>query len=347
MAAVNGAGATEAPRASEAGRYDAFISYAHEDSDFVVGRLLEALRERGQRVWLDLEITGGARWRERVLRAIEACKALIFVISPASVASGECSQELDDAVALNKKVIPIVYRDNDGRSLPSALADAEWVFLRAADDFSAGMDRLVEALETDLQWRDQHTRLAGRAREWVDSGRNASYLLRGADLRAAEAWQAQQEGHREALTREHREYIARSRQAAGRRVRTMVGALSAGLIIAIGLTIVAVIQRNQAVSQSDAAQSQEMAAEATNLFSANVPLAMLLSLQAYERAQTLQARSALIEAAGQPLRDLLAEGSQVSSVAFSPNGHTLAVGDNGGDVGLWDTTSGRRTATLA
>ena len=90
-----------------------------------------------------------------------------------------------------------------------------------------------------------------------------------------------------------------------------------------------------------------MAAEATNLFSTNAPLAMLLSLQAYERAQTLQARSALIEAAGQPLRDLLAEGSAVESVAFSPDGRTLAVGDVGGHVGLWDTATGQRTATLA
>src|SRR5215472_3584661 len=122
MTAVNSAGADEAPRASEAGRYDAFISYAREDSDFVVGRLLEALREREQQVWLDLDITGGAKWRERVLRAIEACKALIFVISPASVASAACGQELDNAIALNKKVIPIVYQDSYGRSLPSALA---------------------------------------------------------------------------------------------------------------------------------------------------------------------------------------------------------------------------------
>ena len=42
----------------------------------------------------------------------------------------------------------------------------------------------------------------------------------------------------------------------------------------------------------------------------------------------------------------LPEGSAVDSVAFSPNGQTLAAGDDGGDVGLWDTASGRRTATL-
>ena len=49
---------------------------------------------------------------------------------------------------------------------------------------------------------------------------------------------------------------------------------------------------------------------------------MLLSLQAYERAPTLQAESALIQAAQQPLDDLLsASGGPVDSVAFSPDGH--------------------------
>ena len=74
---------------------------------------------------------------------------------------------------------------------------------------------------------------------------------------------------------------------------------------------------------------------------------MLLSLQAYERAQTPQARSALIEAAEQPLDDLLVEAARSGRVAFSPDGQTLAVGDSGGHVGLWDTATGRRTATLA
>src|SRR5215472_14667729 len=118
MSAVNAASATEAPQASEAGRYDAFISYAHEDSNFVVGRMRQALRERGQQVWLDVDSTGGAKWRERVMRAIETCKALIFVISPASVASEACGQELADAVALNKRVIPVVYRDDYDGPLP-------------------------------------------------------------------------------------------------------------------------------------------------------------------------------------------------------------------------------------
>ena len=62
---------------------------------------------------------------------------------------------------------------------------------------------------------------------------------------------------------------------------------------------------------------------------------------------TLQAESALIQAAQQPLDDLLVlrqPGQRASRSART--GRTLAVGDDSGHVGLWDVATGRRTATL-
>ena len=126
------------------------------------------------------------------------------------------------------------------------------------------------------------------------------------------------------------EYVRASRAALRRRRAQLVSLLCVIVVLAIAASLVAaaaVIQRSDAVGQSRLAQSEEMAAEATSLLPADAPLAMLLSLQAYERAPTLQARSALIQAAQQPLNHLLQSGSPAYSVAFSPDGHTLAVGD--------------------
>jgi hypothetical protein len=150
-----------------------------------------------------------------------------------------------------------MYRDvGEGVTLPPSVADVEWVFLREENDPTTGLGRLVDALQTDLAWRDQHTRLAGRTREWLDADRNSSYLLRGADLREAEAWLSRQEGHRVAPTPEQAEYIARSRQAAGRRQRALLAGVSVALVVAIGLAIVALIQRSAAISNQKAAQSE-------------------------------------------------------------------------------------------
>jgi hypothetical protein len=65
---------------------------------------------------------------------IEACKSVIFVVSPASVASEACGHELADAVSLNKLIIPVVHQDVPVNQMPTALADSEWVFLRDGDD---------------------------------------------------------------------------------------------------------------------------------------------------------------------------------------------------------------------
>ena len=118
------------------------------------------------------------------------------------------------------------------------------------------------------------------------------------------------------------------------------------LSVVVLLAVIAVQARQSASTNQHVAQSQDMAAEAMNLLPTDGPLAMLLSLQAYERAHTAQAESALIQAAQQPLDELLVPGSTVRSVAFSPDGQTLATGEASGHVGLWDLATGQRTATL-
>jgi hypothetical protein len=58
---------------AETDRYDAFVSYAREEFDFVAGVLLPELRQRGKQIWVDLEaIPPAAGWRARVMAGIES-----------------------------------------------------------------------------------------------------------------------------------------------------------------------------------------------------------------------------------------------------------------------------------
>jgi WD40 repeat protein len=337
-----------APVSSDPGRYDAFLSYAREDSDFVIDWLLPRLRERGHEVWIDVDITGGAKWRDRVERGIEACKALIFVVTPASVASEACGQELEAAAALNKLIIPVVHEDVEPALMPDALADAEWVFLRTRDEPATGMDRLTEALKADLAWRDQHTRLAGRAREWLDSGRNKSYLLRGADLREAEVWLATQGGHREAPTREQGEFIARSRQVSTRRLYTLVGVLSAGLVTALALAAFALIQRQNAIHQSHSAQSRALAASSLLALSDDPELSLLLSRQAVREQHTPQAQQALRSALANShvRRTMVVPNNALRWAGFTPDARKIVVVGGIGPSYVFDAGTGRLVKTL-
>src|SRR5947209_14851139 len=86
---------------------DVFISYAHEDAEFV-GRLHAALSAQGREAWIDTEgIEPADRWRGSAQEAIERADAFVFVLSRASLGSRACLEELDYAISLNKRLIAI------------------------------------------------------------------------------------------------------------------------------------------------------------------------------------------------------------------------------------------------
>ena len=52
--------------------------------------------------------------------------------------------------------------------------------------------QLVDTLRADRAWLKEHTRLSERARMWAASDRSVDWLLRGAELEAAEQWRDRQ-----------------------------------------------------------------------------------------------------------------------------------------------------------
>jgi hypothetical protein len=167
-------------------RTDVFISYSRKDRDFV-RRLDEALAKRDREAWVDLEnIAPTAEWLADVYSGIERTDAFILVISPDSVKSEDCLRELAHAGEHNKRLIPIMHREVEDEAVPEPLGSYNWIFFREDDDFEDSLQVLMDALATDLDWVQEHTRLLTRAIEWDSSERDNSFVLRGSDLRAAE-----------------------------------------------------------------------------------------------------------------------------------------------------------------
>ena len=79
-----------------------FISYSRKDKPFVQ-KLNEALDQAGVHAWVDWEgIELASDWMETIKEAIQGSDAFLFVISPDSLKSSICAQELEFGISLNK-----------------------------------------------------------------------------------------------------------------------------------------------------------------------------------------------------------------------------------------------------
>lgn len=245
---------------------DVMISYSRRDKAFVQ-RLNQSLENSGRNVWVDwLDIPATADWWAEIQAGIEAAHTFVFIISPESVRSEVCRKEIDHALACNKRLVPVLYKEvvdeADKSKMHPALNTHNWIYLRDTDDFVSGFKILVGALETDLQHVQAHTRFLVRANEWDFKKRRNSFLLRGEDLKDAEAWLRQGYNKQPNPTELQADYIEASRAAAIRFRTTVIGAMSAAMVILSLLACFAFSQAN--LAQTALAEAQAQGTEAAN-----------------------------------------------------------------------------------
>jgi WD40 repeat protein len=335
---------------------DVFVSYSRRDAAFV-RRLVDALESRGKDVWVDIEGIRDAEVFPAALRnAVERSDGFVFVISPDSVASRFCEQEVAHAVELNKRIVPLLLHAVPDDEVPDGIRVRNWIPAGAEDEFEPAVERLVGALDTDLEWTKEHTRWLLKALEWEEEGRDRSFLLRGAELAAAERWLSSAADKEPQPIALQTEYVVASRIAASRRQRVLVGASLGVAAVAVALLVFALISRSQAINARNTARSRALAAESQTQLAVDPERSILLAVAAVHQAKTPEALFAVRGALdASPIRFRLPDAGIQScgfvnftapGIAFSPDGRQLAEGLCSGDVVLADGSTGRVTRRI-
>jgi hypothetical protein len=123
----------------------AYLSYARPDRE-LARELVEGLRESGHDVWFDeLELTPGTNWGREIDKALNSSKAMIVLISPASMESKEVRREIESALLSRNfanRLLPVYVKPAD---------DVPW-FLRTLKGVNVGANasKIVRHVKNSL-----------------------------------------------------------------------------------------------------------------------------------------------------------------------------------------------------
>lgn len=191
--------------------------------------------------------------------------------------------------------------------------------------------------------------ISGLTQEWVLSGDDPSFLLRGSRLRQAEDWLASTDL---AHTDDERVFIQASldleraeERAARRRRRRTIVALAVGLTLVSLLAVVAIAQRGVAENEALRARVRELAVASGSHVEQNPELALLVAVEAFDESIRADGEP-MVEAASavaRAVQDWRLIGRYPSREGFlpvaSPGGSLLATASvqSSADVDLLDT----------
>ncbi|MBE7382183.1 MAG: TIR domain-containing protein [Leptolyngbya sp. SIO1E4] len=361
---------------------DVFISYSRSNSGFA-RKLNDALQRQGKRTWFDQEsIASGADFQQEIYKGIEAANHFLFIISPASIQSQYCADEVGYAASLNKRIVTVLHHPVEQTDLAQhpELAKIQWIDFHAYEgEFTAPLQRLLSTLDTDRGHLQAHTRYLQRAIEWDHSGRKESLLLRGDELDQVETWLKQSQAKEPQATKLQQEFVSTSRtveeanrqathilqKAVVRAKRLVAGAIVIGGLAAGGAAWFAQKRIAQAQAQVLNAEIQAQALAVENLMASdqnNQALWKALELgqkirhlpedehNHLDAVTQLRATSVLQEVyylEGFVVRNTLkGHGDWIYGLSFSPDGSTLATASRDSTVKLWDANTGQELQTL-
>ena len=335
---------------------DALVSDAAERSGglpLLSAALVELWQARGGRAlrYESYQASGGIR--AAVARLAEA--AYVRLAEPdrrvARTVMLRLASERDGALVRRRAPVAELERIGGANPVVAALINARLLTLSdgrielSHEALLGEWPRYRGWLEEDRAGRRLQEHITSAAAEWEAQARDPGELYRGARLAAALEWRS---GHEQELNPTERAFLDASRAAAGRaqrRLRMVLAALAALLAVAVAAAIVALDQRTSASNEARVAEAQRLGVQA--LTEPRLDRSLLLARQGVALDDSLATRSYLFDAllrSPAAIRVIGGDGNPLTALDLSPDGRTLAAGDNQGNVLFFDAVSGRQDA---
>jgi len=333
---------------------DVFISYSRKDIQFAQ-RIHQELEARDREPWVDWQdIPPTAEWLDEVYAGIQAADTFLFIISPDSVVSEICILEIEHAVQHGKRLVPVVLHDVEDDQVHSAMSAHNWVFLREEDDFEANLELLISALDTDLDYVREHTRLLTLAIEWDKNQRRRSAVLRGQELQTAEGWLHQSGSKDPQPAGLHREYLTFSRIVVDRFQRLVISSFAVAFVCLLGVLVFALKQKIVAEKANRISTSRALASFALAEMETDPELSLLLATESIRI--TRRVNGVVLPLSNTVLRQSIIKSrvrltlkdhdGYVLSAFYSPDGDRIVTASDDKTAKVWDANTGQELLTL-
>ncbi len=169
---------------------DVFVCASTKNAE-ISERLRSALMRDGITLWSPANAKSGSDLSKAISQGIEQATNFVYLISPESVSSENCAQQLDYAIALNKRIIPIKVAPTPTADLPDSIKTRQFIKLdtcKTQDEYNVTIGSVIKQVKEDAAYLEQHKTLLVRALKWEAQNYNAGLLLRGYNLENAESW---------------------------------------------------------------------------------------------------------------------------------------------------------------
>jgi|TARA_B100000315_G_scaffold207141_1_gene201822 TolB-like protein len=127
-----------------------FVCYAHADSDLVYPEL-SWLVDRGCNIWYDEGIAPGEEWTEELARAIEGASHFLYFVTPDSIQSRNCRDEVNFALENDQHLVAVHLKETQltgGLRLSIGLTQA---ILKHELEEGSYREKLLSALKLDAE----------------------------------------------------------------------------------------------------------------------------------------------------------------------------------------------------